>query len=336
MSYIDLEFAERALSSYPRFKVVRGTKFRVNCRCPICGDSKSDMLKARFWANELNDGVVVHCFNCDYTNSLHNFIKEEQPDLYREYIIEVRKSKFTESKKVVKEEVKEEKKVVEYLPYSVRIDTLPSDHKLIKYIEKRMIPKKYYSKIYFTKQWQELVNHINPDTFSKPKDEMRLVIPIFNKDSEIESIQGRSLEKDPKIKYMTIKAYESASKIYGMDDIDESKPVIIVEGPIDSMFIDNSIAITGGSLNLDSVPYEGNRIWALDNEPRHPDTMKRLRKLMSLGESVVFWDEWKYDGKDINKFVENGATSQEVLDYILNNNCSGLMAKLRYKKYCKI
>ena len=336
MSYIDQEFAERALSKCLRFKKIPGSSFKLQMRCPICGDSKKDEFKARFWAKEYEDTVMLKCFNCEYSNSLSGYLKNEEPELYREFLLEKRKSSFntTQTKKV--DEVKEEKAIIEFLPYSRRLDTLDKNSKLIEYIRKRKIPERHYDKIYFTKEWQKLVNHINPNTFRKEKDEMRLVIPIFNADSQIESLQGRALVKDATIKYMTIKAYEGASKIYGMERINENNPVIVMEGPLDSLFIDNAIAITGGSLDLNTVPFKDNRIWALDNEPRHPDTLKRMKKLIDAREKVVFWDNLKYDGKDINEMIINGATSEYLLEYILQNNCSDLMAKLRFSKYAKI
>lgn len=334
MSYVDEEFAELALSRQPRYKKYTGV-FKLNCRCKICGDSEKDEFLARFWARTIDDTVMLKCFNCDYSNNIANYIKSEEPDLYRDYLLEKRKYSFelTPSKK---EEKEPEKKVIDFIPYSVRLDTVDKNSKLMKYIEKRKIPKSAYDKIYFTKEWQKLVNHIKPDTYKFTKDELRLVIPIFNSNNEIESIQGRALSKDAKAKYMTIKAYEEATKIYGLERIDESKPVIILEGPLDSLFLPNAIAITGGSLDLNTVPFSGNRIWAMDAEPRHPDTKKRVEKLLSHGESVVFWDKWVYEGKDINDFVMNGATTEDVYNYIINNNESGLKGKLRLGRYFKI
>ena len=337
MSYVDEEFAELALSRQPRYKKYTGV-FKLNCRCKICGDSEKDEFLARFWARSIDDTVMLKCFNCDYSNNIANYIKSEEPDLYREYLMEKRKSNFILPPRDKEDVVKEEKKVIDFLPYSVRLDTLDSKSKLMEYVRKRKIPCEAYDKIFFTKEWQKLVNHVKPDTFTYPKDEMRLVIPIFNSDNGIESIQGRALKRDSKVKYMTVKAYEGASKVYGIERVDESKPVVIMEGPLDSLFIDNAIAITGGSLDISQIPFKGNRIWALDNEPRHPDTIKRMRKLIEQGESVVFWDKWECSekDKDINDYIISGASREDVLNYILQNNESGLMAKLRLNKFSKI
>lgn len=335
MSYVDEQFAEIAMQRQPRFKRFSGSTFKLNCRCKICGDSAKDEFMARFYARAVDDTVMVKCFNCDYSNSIAGYIKNEEPDLYRDYLLEKRKSNF-EIPVSKKEEPEPEKKVIDFIPYSVRLDTVDKGSKLIQYIQKRKIPNNVYDKIYFTKEWQKLVNHINKDTYKYPKDEMRLVIPIFNSEGEIESLQGRALQKDAKAKYMTIKAYEDATKIYGLERVDKDKPVIILEGPLDSLFLPNAIAITGGSMDINSVPFKGNRIWAMDNEPRHPDTKNRVLKLLEASESVVCWDNIGYEGKDINELIINGADKDYVLNYIFDNSVSGLMGKLRISKYFKI
>ena len=137
---------------------------------------------------------------------------------------------------------------------------------------------------------------------------------------------------------MTIKVDEDSSKIYGADTVDESKDfVLMLEGPLDSLFLPNGMAITGGSLNLESVPYPDKRIWVMDNEPRHVDTIKRMNRLIEAGETVCFWDESPWQSKDINDMVkEDGADPSDILEYILANSHKGLFAQLRMTKYCKI
>jgi hypothetical protein len=201
----------------------------------------------------------------------------------------------------------------------------------------RAIPKSAYKRLWFTANWQEMVNATKP-TFDNPRQECRLVIPIYNKEHKIEAYQGRALSSLARQKYMTIKAHEDASKVYGVDMVDDSKQwVYVMEGPIDSLFIPNAIAITGGSLDLDQVPYKDKRIWVLDNEPRHNDTIKRMEKLIAAGERVCFWDEAPWHSKDINDMVaKEGADPRDIEEYIVDNWAVGLLAQLRMSKYRKI
>ena len=340
MSWIDSEFAFRALAHLPRFKqVTNSARLKLNCRCPICGDSKTDAFKARFWAYGNPDGkVALHCYNCDIHLPLSKYLKEYEQDLYREYILEVRKEKTNESvapPKPVEKPV--EKKFIQKLDYCERVDRLSDEHPIVKYVKQRCIPKENWNRLWFTNQWPSLVNSVNPGTYSNEKNEPRLVIPIFNAQGKIESFQGRALRKDAPQKYITIKANENASKIYGLNTVDETSLVFVTEGPIDSLFVDNAISITGGSLELSLVPFPGNRAWIMDHEPRHPDTIKRMTKLIEAGERVVFWDKSPWSSKDVNDMImKEGATQAEIMSYIKNNISQGLMAKHRLQGYSKI
>lgn len=307
---------------------------------PICGDSKTDEHKARFWAYPVKDSIRVHCFNCDQDMWLSQYLKEFEQDLYREYLLEKRKEQVYEKAPVKKVEISDKFKAklpkIESLPTCERLDTLPPAHPIIKYVNDRCIPKDKFKRLWFTMEWPKLVNSVNPGTYKHETNEPRLVIPIFNKEKEIESFQGRALRKNDPRKYMTIKAHDEASKIYGLDTVDDRKLVFFLEGPIDSLFVDNGCAITGGSLALEDVPFPGNRAWIMDHEPRHPDTIKRMKKLIDNGESIVMWDKSPWPSKDINDMIKNdGATAEQIDEYINANVCAGLVAKMRFSKYAK-
>ncbi|QJT71758.1 DNA primase [Shewanella phage Thanatos-1] len=363
--FIDQEFAFRALCFRPRFKQTPGSKFKLNCRCMICGDSLTSEYKARFWCYELKGQINVKCFNCDYSNSLSKFLKEVDPDLYREYLLEKRKESASSKKESIKsvpkgssfkptnvpemvykpfvvEEIQESDEDVLYsvkkdlAKFCVSVASLPEKHPIVKYCLNRNIPKNKFRYLLFTKDWQNLVNSVTELTYVNPRPECRLVIPIISANKKIESFQGRALDKDNPRKYMTIKSHDDATKIYGCNTVDESKTVWVLEGPLDSLFLDNAIAITGGSLDLNILPYKSKRVFALDNEPRHIDTCKRLKKLIDAGEKVVMWNNWTVPGKDINDYIKNGASPSDIVKYMSKHTYSGLMAKHMFNNYCKI
>lgn len=340
MSYVDREFAERIFCILPKYRRINGLAFKLNARCPICGDSLKDPNKARFWAYTTKDGSAVryHCFNCDRDDWISEYLKEYESEMYREYLLEKRKEKMFFQE--VKQEAPKEKivlPVIEKLNFCERLDTLPVNHPIIKYVTNRCIPKDKWNRLWFTMQWPALVNSVNPGTYKDEKNEPRLVIPIFNRNKEIESFQGRALRKDDARKYITIKAHEEATKIYGLDTVDERMTVWITEGPIDSLFVDNAIAITGGSLALDMIPFKETRVWVMDNEARHPDTIKRMKRLIDAGEKIVFWDKAPWKSKDINDMVKDeGATKEQITEYMNSNTAQGLMAKMRMAKYAKV
>lgn len=340
MSYVDNEFALRLFSSFRNFKQVSTYPLKLNASCPVCGDSASDSFKARFWYYLYKDSYMVHCFNCDFSAGFQKFLKDTDESMFRDYLLEKRKESigFQEKPEINYDLSKFKTKIefIEQLHFCESLDTLPVNHPIIKYVEDRQIPKEQWNRLYFTKQWQDLVNKYK-QTFDKPKQECRLVIPIWNADKKIESFQGRALSSKAKQKYMTIKAHEDASKIYGTDRINASSNVYVMEGPIDTLFIPNSIAITGGSLNLESVPYPKQRVWVLDNEPRHPDVKKRVKKLIDQGERVILWDKSPWKAKDINEMItQENATPKQIIDYFESNVVSGLQAQLRFGKWFKV
>ncbi|AUO78731.1 DNA primase [Klebsiella phage PhiKpNIH-6] len=339
MNFVDYEFAERALSVLPRYRKLPGSTFKLNCRCPICGDSQKNQMKARFWCFEVEGGLRVGCFNCDYKAWFTKFLKETDETLYREFLLERRKENMYREKKApsISEKIKAKMPVIEKLPNCERLDRLPADHPIVKYVKARCIPEVNWKRLWFTMEWPALVNSVNPGTYKDEKSEPRLVIPIFNARGDIESFQGRALRKDAPQKYITIKAHEHATKIYGLDTVDESRLVWVMEGPIDSLFVPNAIAITGGSMDLNTVPFKENRAWIMDNEPRHEDTIKRMKRLVEAGERVVFWDNAPWASKDINDMIKDeGATPEEILKYLNTNIASGLMAKMRLSRYAKV
>lgn len=343
MSWLEDQYAIETFMSLPRYKMVASSPMRLNARCPICGDSKKDEYKARFWYYYYENLPMVHCYNCDHSAAFTRFLHEHDPDLFGKYQIDLIKENGGNGAEYKPREVKPSEKLtktmntIQSLKFSQRLDGLPENHPIIKYVNERKIPKDKFNRLWFTSQWQELANSVAPGTFSNPRQEYRLVIPIFNKFGQIESFQGRALGPSS-IKYMTIKTDENSSKVYGQDTVDDScEHVFVTEGPIDSLFLDNAIAITGGSLSLDAVPYPDKRIWVLDNEPRHPDTLNRMESLIEAGEKVLFWDDAPWQSKDINDMVKNdGATKADLHEYILNNYASGLMARVRMMKYRKL
>ena len=82
------------------------------------------------------------------------------------------------------------------------------------------------------------------------------MIPFYDENDELFAVSGRSLETNDKIlRYVTIRTNENENKlIYGLDRVDFDDVVYIVEGPLDSLFLDNCIA--SGDANLSIIAKE--------------------------------------------------------------------------------
>jgi DNA primase len=94
-----------------------------------------------------------------------------------------------------------------------------------------------------------LVNKVKPKTYKVIKDHPRLIIPFFDTTGKLFAFQGRAFGNEQP-KYLTIKLDENKQKIYGLERVNFTKQVKIVEGPIDSLFISNSLAAAGADLFL--------------------------------------------------------------------------------------
>jgi len=102
------------------------------------------------------------------------------------------------------------------------------------------------------------------------------VIPMHDKDNNLIGFQGRGLVPNS-VKYITVMLDEEAPKIYGLNSIDEKLPVYVVEGPFDSTFINNSVALCGSDGDVRCL--EGSSIvFVYDNEPRNREIVNRIIK----------------------------------------------------------
>jgi len=164
---------------------------------------------------------------------------------------------------------------------------------------------------------------------STDKDEPRIIIPLFYQNTLV-GFQGRALGPS-KVKYITVMLNDDAPKIYGLDEVKKTETVYITEGPFDSTFICNSIALCGADGDVDKWGIS-RRVWIYDNEPRNAEILNRIAKRISEGERVVIWPS-TISEKDINDMVLSGLNVQSVIE---SNTYLGLEAKLKFTIWKKI
>ena len=342
----DREYARRVVPHLDNGQITKDLPLSIVSRCHICGDSKTNKSKRRLGIYETTDNSIhVHCFKCGYTSQFSYYLKQYWSSLYSQYLFDVFEEKgiqrYNNKPSAEAEECKItcnniNTKLIEY----DSLDKLPETHPIFRYVKHRRIPTEFYSKIGFTRRWKELSNEINPGTFEYiNKDHPRLVIPSYDKRGVLKTLNGRAFSPD-ELRYQIIKAKPSANKVFGEERGNINNSIInIVEGPIDSFFVDNSIALSGAMINLKDFDYpKSRRVFILDNEPRHPDTINRMQKFIKAGERVVLWDKLPnaYKScKDINDMILSGFSREEVNIYIKNNIISGLSAQLRFDAWRK-
>jgi len=157
------------------------------------------------------------------------------------------------------------------------------------------------------------------------------VIPFFDERDKMFAFQGRAFGKENP-KYITIVLDSDRDKIYGLNRVDWNKKVYVVEGPIDSLFLDNCIATAQSDLRVgkkDSV------ILIPDNEPRNKEIVKQIERFISDGYSVVLWPEYVKE-KDINDMILSGKSKSEIQKIINENVYSGIKAKTQFVFWKKV
>ena len=323
MDIIDSKYIGLISSRLPKFKRVKANLF--NFRCPICGDSQKHKNKARGYIYPLKADMNFKCHNCGASSTLSNFIKTLDPVLYKQYIFEKFKERNTGKGSIFEEPKFEFKKPV----FKKKLD-LPkaSDVPIAReYLERRRLNP---SKFYFAQKFQEWVN-TQKQTFSNiVKDECRIIIPMYDTNSELIGFQGRSLGPNS-VKYITVMLNEEAPKIYGLDQIKTTKPIYIVEGPFDSTLVENSVAMCGSDIDIRTFGWS-NYIWVFDNEPRNREIVNRISKTIDRGDKVVIWPP-NIEQKDVNDMILRGHNVMNVLE---SNTYSGLKAKIKFNYWKKV
>jgi hypothetical protein len=214
-----------------------------------------------------------------------------------------------------------------------KISQLEHNHPAKEYVESRMIPTKFHSKLFYCSKFAAWTNCMIPGKLNAEKDTPRLIIPFLDKDGQLFGYQGRSFNPNDKIRYITI-MLEDRLKTFGLDTLDQTKQFFIVEGPIDSMFLPNAIAMAGADMNNKEF-LNDNAVYVYDNEPRNPDIVKRMGKVLERGDALCIWpQDMQY--KDINDMIIAGITQKELLAIVQNNIYKGLAGLMKYNEWKKI
>jgi transcription elongation factor Elf1 len=334
--FIDRTFLLRISAKLSKFSQKKQDLY--NFRCPICGDSQKNKTKCRGYVYRKKNDYFYSCHNCGISTTFYNFLERVDPSLIKEYSLERYKNGETGNNNYKKpdfEEFKTEKPTFKQKLNLESIEDLPDGHYAKEYVKNRLIPESNYSSLYFAPDFKQFVESLNIDKSDLKEDDPRLVIPFYDKDKNLVAFQGRALGES-KMRYITIKVLDSEQKLFGIDRIDEEKMIYVVEGPIDSLFIDNAIATADSNLSSASHHFDKSKITLIfDNEPRNKEICKLLDKAIENHYNVVIWPDM-IDSKDINDMAKDGWTKEELEDIISKNTFVNLRAKAEYIRWKKI
>jgi DNA-directed RNA polymerase subunit RPC12/RpoP len=330
---IDLQYILEVSPRLALFK--KKSQNLYNFRCPYCGDSAKKRSKARGYFYRVKRDMFYKCHNCGEGKTVGSFLKDIDAELHKRYIVDRYKGSVSTN---VKEPEFNFKPVVfpdQSLKGLTRFDKLEKDHPAHQFITKRHLSQ-FLDRLYFCPKFYTWVNSLIPNKFDQKlvtsADHPRVVLSFLGADNKMFAFQGRAFGKENP-KYITIKLDEKKKKIFGLDRLNLEKHIYIVEGPIDSLFIDNCIAMAGADLELD---YDKNKCTVIfDNEPRNTEILKRMKKTIDAGYSIFIWPSEITNEKDINDLVISGYTKQNIQELINDNTYSGLSAKQQFINWKK-
>jgi transcription elongation factor Elf1 len=334
--FIDRAFLLRISPKLQRFTQKKEDLY--NFRCPLCGDSQKNKTKSRGYVYRKKNDYFYMCHNCGASTSFYNFLDKVDPTLIKEYALERYKNgdnNKSDHKTPEFEEFKTEKPTFKKSLDLPSIDSLPEAHFAKVYVQQRRIPKDFFSQLYYAEDFAAFIQSLGIENTNLKEKDNRLVIPFYDKEKNLVAVQGRALGES-KLRYITIKLHEDNHKFFGLDRIDEEKMIYVVEGPIDSMFLDNAVATADSNLESIMSIYDKSKVTLVfDNEPRNKEIVKKIDEAIEKHYQVVIWPEM-IESKDINDMVKEGFSPDEIQDIISKYTFVNLRAKAELVNWKKV
>lgn len=307
-------------------KFTRKDSYIYNFRCPICGDSQKNKNKARGYLFAKTGGLFYKCHNCNASMSLGKLIENVDPSMYKEYCLDRYKEGETGSgahknhgfvfEPVVFQSSKETNAFKSLL---TKLEDLPADHDALRYLEYRKIPTNRYSDLRYVDDISKFKQFAEGYDDKIVTNEGRLVLPFFNEKNELVGLSGRALGEE-KIRYITIKIKTDSHMIFGLNKVDKSKRVYVTEGPIDSLFLPNSVAVGNSNLkSIENVISKSVAVLVYDNEPRNKEIVREMESAIKSGFHVCIWPE-NIVAKDINEMIQYENLSEDEILTTINKN----------------
>ena len=246
-------------------------------RCNICGDSKRSKYKKRAYIVKYRDRPwVFKCHNgqCQTYMRATEWLKQYFPSYHRQYVQEAFRNKDNpahkwEPPKETKDDKEERAATKSFVPILRGKGAVFEKAKDL--CRSRNIPEAVWHK-WFVATDGPYAN--------------RLIIPFYeDKTGRIHYYQGRALLETMDLKYLSRKAHELES-IYNYYNVDSTRPVTVLEGPIDSIFVENSVAVTGLKVNDIRLNRFPDRRYLVDYDESGREMSK---KLLKKGRKVFVW-----------------------------------------------
>jgi len=308
--------------------------------CPICKEGKSWGRKRRLYYIVAENHIFCH--NCGWTGNVIKFIQEVEGVTYKEIMKEM------EDYDILPDIIDGEEEKVTFRPTpDLPLDSINlldelqleyhNSNDIVNHVFDFTTRRKLFSACNRPKTlWVSLKDNIHRN---------RLVLPFYDESNNIIHYQSRSvLPTDNKLpKYLS--KVGSEKSLFNVNNINsEIDNIFIFEGPIDSCFVRNGVAVAGIQENsnllytqrqkeqLRSFPFH-DKIWVLDSQHQDKAAYIKTERLIEQGETVFIWPKEYGDRyKDFNDMAIDLDISEIPYKFILKNSYTGLKARLMLNK----
>ena len=333
--WVDKKYANLVSGSLLRFKWLSNTV--ANFRCPFCGDSSSNSIKARGYLFPKQQMYLYKCHRCAVSLPFGAFLKRLSRSLFDEYIME----KFDRTAPPLPEpELRYVRSDVRFTNHSQVLQlsalTLPvALHDVRMFVRDRRLPEIALQRLYGTshaRTW--LTSLVGPEKAARVTDGMPyLVIPLRLPDKTWYGAQLRLITRK---EYITFRWGHDALRTFGLDAWNPDALTYCVEGPLDALCLPNAIAFCGSDLlgglermKENDTPVK-DRVLVWDNEPRNSQIAKHLAQAITLGERVVVWPRGL--PKDVNDMLKADLDPTRIVSQY---TFKGIAAQLEYGQWHK-
>ena len=302
--------------------------------CCICNEGSSQKKKRRcYYIPKINN---IYCHNCGWSSTPFNWIKKVCNLTPSEIINEIKEYDTSIEISPYKEEEAEPVRVSEKLPAnSINL----SDPLQVEYHKNNPVVAACLNLV----KKRRLDTAINRcDLYVSLADNVhknRLVIPFYNEDRSIEFYQTRTvLDKDAKVKPKYLSKINADKTLFNIDKVSGEYPhVFIFEGPLNSMFTKNGVAVCGitnkGNATFttrqkqqaDTTLALFDKVWVLDSQWLDKTSLEKSEILLKDGHNVFIWPEkFGTKFKDFNDICMACSINEISHKFITENTFKGL------------
>tara|TARA_R110000772_G_scaffold105909_2_gene207747 strand:+ start:5157 stop:6239 length:1083 start_codon:yes stop_codon:yes gene_type:complete len=330
--------------NHPSKHMIKEMSGRLTLACPYCGDSSEDNIKKR--GNLYWDTLQFHCYNCDEHADLNKFLRDH--DLrFRDSNDSINVIGYIKERKV---QIKE----IETLKHGIYVKAIEnsvtvSDFK--KHFKAFEISVGDFPWFYLKGR---MLHHKSDEFLYSPKGK-RLWILNKTPDDKILSCQSRQIGTNYKSKYLTYdmsKIYEEMNREFPFEEeekiainkistlfnimrVDMTRDLTIFEGPIDAMFMRNSLALATAGRSTEEIDEIPTVRYMFDNDKTGK---KKMMEKLKKGKGVFMWSKFLKDNKldiytddikDLNDLVKKcyelkSPAIKNIGDYFTNSRLDAL------------